>query len=188
MSVESYEAPTMHDIFILSLKVAEKILGSGRSFNCLVGISRGGLIPTRLLSDFLMIKDVRIVRSVFYTAPGKTLDKPELDLSGLGDVKGLNVLIVDDVADTGETLYHLKTTISEMGVSDIAIATLYVKPWRKVEIDFYAKETDKWIVFPWEIREVIEDLSKMGKDGELISQFGSRDDFKEVLNLMGRIY
>ncbi len=182
-----YEAPTIQDIFNLSIDLAKKILGSGKQYDCIVGISRGGLIPSRLLSDFLGIKDIRIIRSVYYTGPGETLDKPQISLDGLGDLNDKRVLIVDDVADTGDTLNSLKNLILERGVEDVAIATLYVKPWRKIHIDYFVRETDKWIVFPWEIKEVIIDLKNSGKADNLLLRYGYRDDFRRVMELISGV-
>jgi len=184
MEVTDYEVPTIEDIFYLSLEVAKKILKDKREFDCIVGISRGGLIPTRLLSDFLSIKDIRIIRSIYYTGTGETLDRPIIDLSTIGDIKGLKVLIVDDVADTGDTLFEVKKKILEIGAVEASIATLYVKPWRKVTVDYYAAETDKWIVFPWEIREVVEDLIEKGRGEALLMKVRGRRDFDEVMGIL----
>lgn len=184
MEVIDYEVPTMEDIFYLSLEVARKILKDGKDFDCIVGISRGGLIPTRLLSDFLSIKDIRIIRSIFYTGTGETLERPIVDISTVGDIKGLKVLIVDDVADTGNTLNEVKNKILEMGAVEAYIATLYVKPWRRVKVNYYAAETDKWIVFPWEIREVIEDLIDKGNIDSLLEKVRGRKDFEEIIGII----
>ncbi len=184
MEVTDYEIPTIEDIFYLSLEVAKKILKDKRRLDCLIGISRGGLIPTRLLSDFLSIKDVRIIRSIYYTGTGETLERPIVDLSTIGDIQNLKVLIVDDVADTGDTLIEVKKEIMNRGASEAYIATLYVKPWRKIHVDYYAAETDKWIVFPWEIREIVEDLMSKGKGDTLLDKVRGRRDFNEVLGII----
>ncbi len=54
-------------------------------------------------------------------------------------------LIIDDIADTGETLLHY----SKKGYT---IATMYYHQQSKVKPDYYYEEKgDKWIVYPWEI-------------------------------------
>jgi len=53
-------------------------------------------------------------------------------------------LIVDDIADTGETLKHY-TTWELRGT-----ATLFYKERSIIKPDFFVEVTDKWIVFPWE--------------------------------------
>ncbi len=48
---------------------------------------------------------------------------------GLGDeIKGRNVVIVEDIIDTGHTMHNLLATVREKGAADIKIATLLFKP------------------------------------------------------------
>lgn len=51
------------------------------------------------------------------------------------------LLVVDDVADTGETLKWFRVFIT---------ATLHYKQRSKFKPNFYVKETENWIVYPWE--------------------------------------
>jgi hypothetical protein len=60
------------------------------------------------------------------------------------------VLIVDDVSDTGKTL---RKELEHLGARKAKVATLYYKPHSVLKPDYYAFETDKWIVFPWEKEE-----------------------------------
>lgn len=55
-------------------------------------------------------------------------------------------LIVDDVADTGETLKKLKSVYS----IDFICATLHYKPRSVIKPNFFVEETTDWIVYPWE--------------------------------------
>jgi hypoxanthine phosphoribosyltransferase len=68
------------------------------------------------------------------------------------------VLIVDEVADTGKSLVLIKQHITEKGAAEVKIATVYYKPWSIITPDYYAKETSRWIVFPWEIKETIRKI------------------------------
>ena len=48
---------------------------------------------------------------------------------GLGEeIKGRNVVIVEDIIDTGHTMHNLIATVKEKGAADIKIATLLFKP------------------------------------------------------------
>ena len=53
------------------------------------------------------------------------------------------LLIVDDIADTGITLEKLAGMCK-------ATATIYYKERSTVKPTFYIITTKKWIVFPWE--------------------------------------
>jgi len=82
-------------------------------------------------------------------------------------VTGKKVLIVDEVADTGKSLRLVKSHLEEQGATEVKIMTIYYKPWSIVVPDWYAKETSRWIVFPWErketVRQVLEECKGQGK-------------------------
>ena len=44
------------------------------------------------------------------------------------DIKGRAVIIVEDIIDTGATLYHLLPNLQKLGPSSISLASLLVKP------------------------------------------------------------
>ena len=46
-------------------------------------------------------------------------------------------------------------------MAEVKIATLHHKPWSECEPDYYAEEVDKWILYPWEPNESIQDLVQM---------------------------
>ena len=66
------------------------------------------------------------------------------------DIKGKNVLVVEDILDSGNTLYSLKKIFSERSPKDVKICTLLDKPDRRVkdiEADFLGfKIEDKFVV------------------------------------------
>lgn len=58
-----------------------------------------------------------------------------------------NCIVVDDIADTGETLLHYKS-------KGYFITTMYYHKQSMVIPDYYYKEkTNEWIVYPWEFKE-----------------------------------
>jgi hypoxanthine phosphoribosyltransferase len=70
---------------------------------------------------------------------------PALNLSDLANQR---LLIVDDVADTGETLQLVVDTCRPV-VAEIRSMVLYEKPRSIISPDFVWKSTDDWINFPW---------------------------------------
>ncbi|MEM1959297.1 MAG: phosphoribosyltransferase family protein, partial [Candidatus Nitrosocaldus sp.] len=67
--------------------------------------------------------------------------------------KGMVMLMVDDIADTGLTIKTINEILDGKGKSkDLIIATLYMKPRSIFKPDYYADicNDDEWIVFPWE--------------------------------------
>lgn len=77
---------------------------------------------------------------------GDIMVKKELD----EDIKGKEVLIVEDIIDSGRTLYHLKKLLLARSPKSLRIATLLDKPERRVsdiQIDYCGfKIPDKYVV------------------------------------------
>jgi hypothetical protein len=67
---------------------------------------------------------------------------------------GEKILVVDEIADTGETLTAVTRKLTEKN-EEFDVACLYVntKNLSKVNYpDYYAATTENWIIFPWEVR------------------------------------
>ncbi len=126
----------------------------------LIGVSRGGLVPVRLLSDRLGISRVAIVRAEFYKSMGETHDYPRITQDVCVDVHGKKILIVDDVADTGRSIIALKDYFRTKGAQEIKVATFHVKPHSVVKPDFFVEETSSWLAYPWEVTEVENELKE----------------------------
>lgn len=142
------------------LTVVESIRDEGFDPDIIVGVSRGGWPPARVLSDLLGNPNLANVRVEFYLGVAETRKEPTLTQPVSTPVAGRKVLIVDEVADTGKSLKLVKEHIIEEGATQVKIATVYYKPWSIVAPDYYGKKTSDWIVFPWEIRETTQKIVK----------------------------
>jgi len=117
----------------------------------IVGITRGGLIPAIMISHYLK-KPLRTLNVSFRDG----LETPKLDTDLLKHITDeLNILIIDDINDTGKSLLWIYETYS-MSISNIRFATLVNNAGSQFKnIDYYAMDIDKnenevWLVFPWE--------------------------------------
>jgi len=146
------------------LNMAEKIRLDKFKPDVIVGVSRGGWPPARVLSDLLDNPNLANVRAEFYLGVAETKGEPTLTQPVSVPVILKKVLIVDEVADTGKSLRLVKEHIEKQGASEARIATVYYKPWSVIKPDYYEKETSRWIVFPWEIKETIRKISKKCKE------------------------
>jgi len=181
-----------------SLTIAEKIVSSGFTPQVIVGVLRGGWIPARMLSDLLDVKEVGALEIKFYRGVEERSERPVITQPLVCDVKDKNVLIVDDVADTGKSLQVALGAVSLYGPKLIKTASLYTKPWSVIVPDFYYAQTDKWIIFPWEMRETVQTLveaeyritSRTSVDVERISRDLSQkvgldqEKIRRILNLI----
>jgi hypoxanthine phosphoribosyltransferase len=155
-----FEVPTWNQIYNMLLDMAQKIRINGFKPDMIVGVSRGGWPPARVLSDLLDNPNLANVRAEFYLGVAETKNEPVLTQPVSAVVSGKKVLIVDEVADTGKSLKLIKEHVAQQGASDIKIATVYYKPWSVVKPDYYERKTERWIVFPWEIKETIRKILK----------------------------
>ncbi|MEM1573799.1 MAG: phosphoribosyltransferase [Candidatus Methanomethylicaceae archaeon] len=169
------------DIQFLTLNLARKIIESNFIPDIIVGVARGGWVTARLLSDLLNVKNLASMKIEFYKSIGKRNGKPVITQPISESPYGKSVLIVDDVADTGESLLLAKNHVDSMGAKEIKLATLHMKPWSKIAPDFYVELTDAWIIYPWEFRESIEYLTEILKDEEKLLSIGIPKEYMEFL-------
>jgi len=150
-----FEAPSWSRIYDMLLDLAGRIRKDGFRPDIIVGISRGGWPPARVLSDLLSNPNVANVRAEFYLGIAETGSEPTLTQPVSVKTRGKKILIVDEVADTGKSLRMVREHIVQEGAKEARTVTVYYKPWSIVRPDYFAKETSDWIVFPWEIKETI---------------------------------
>jgi hypothetical protein len=162
-----FEALTWNQIYNMLLNLAEKIRQDKFKPDLIVGVSRGGWPPARVLSDLMENPNLANVRAEFYSGLAETKGDPVLTQPVSASVAGKKVLIVDEVADTGKSLKLIKEHIIENGAVKVRVATIYYKPQSVVKPDYYERETSSWIVFPWEIKEtirkIVEECKENGK-------------------------
>lgn len=129
----------------------------------IIGISRGGWIPARLLSDMFEAevplqkkKGTSILATMqirFYTAIAETHTRPVISQDVGVDIYNKEILLVDDLADTGESLEIALEYLNLKSPKEIRIATLLYKPWSKIKPNYFVEETTEWVVFPHEYYE-----------------------------------
>ncbi len=153
-----FEVPTWDQIYEMLLRLAERIRGDDFHPDAIVGISRGGWPPARVMSDLLGNPELANVGVEFYLGVAETKREPVITQPLSMPVENKRVLVMDDVADTGRSLRLVKDCIENMGAKTVKVATIYYKPWSSIIPDYYEKETRLWIVFPWERKETIRNL------------------------------
>src|SRR5215831_14888540 len=155
-----YLAPSWDEIYELMITLSEKVRASTFKPDVIVGVSRGGWPPARIMSDLLSNAHVANIRVEFYTDIGVRSKKPQITQPLTSDVQDRKVLVVDDVADTGLSLRAVMSHVRRKGATDARACTIYYKPHSVFVPDYYAKETSSWVIFPWERLETIRLLSK----------------------------
>ena len=131
-------------------ELALQVHQSGFRPDIVLAIARGGLTPAGAVAYALGVKNCSAINVEFYTGVDARLDVPVVlpPTLNLLDIQGLDVLVVDDVADTGHTLRLVREVIAQH-VAEARTAVLYAKPRSIVRPDYAWRETDRWIDFPW---------------------------------------
>lgn len=150
---------TWKDLHKACFKLAKKILDGKLEFDRIVCISRGGLIVARIFSDFLNLP-ISNFTIVSYVSVGKT-SKPKIVEKLTVDIKNEEVLLVDEVVDNGATLKKALSYLKTFSPKKITTLVPYTKSWSSLKPDFWQVKTDKWIIFPYEVKESVNDLIKI---------------------------
>ncbi len=150
MTAEIREILTWEAFGTASRELAAAVVDSGFRPDLIMSITRGGMLPAGALSYAMGIKNLHIINVEFYTGVNTRLEMPVFlpPVPAAVDLSAKKVLVVDDVADTGETLRMVRDFCAEH-VAETRTAVLYEKSQSVVKCDYVWKRTDEWISFPW---------------------------------------
>lgn len=115
-----------------------------------LAVARGGLIPASIMAQMLRVSDVRACAFASY---GEGLHAPRgaLRCTVPPDpslLSGDGVLVVDDLADTGQTMLQLARLLP-----GAVRCAPYAKPTGAPTLHLYSRQVPQhvWIKFPWEV-------------------------------------
>lgn len=166
-----FEVVSWQKVHDMLMKTAHKIRFDNFKPDLIVGVCRGGWLPARVLSDLLGVSRMASVTVEFYSGVVQRRRSPRITQPLTVHVKGKKLLIVDDVADTGKSLRLVRSHLIESDPKEIRLTTMYRKPWSILTPDYYEKETSCWVVFPWEIRETVRDVTaRYRKEGRKLAE------------------
>lgn len=126
----------------------------------IVSICRGGDVVSRIFSDLLGTLPISHITLTSY----HDLKKQKVPIITEEPSKNLSqktILIIDEVSDTGETFKIVTDYFVTRKVKKIYTLSPYIKPETTFIPDFYQREIDGWIVFPYDLRETAEGFVKM---------------------------
>lgn len=162
--VESFKCKlvTWDEIALWTERVAESLEKAEFRPTVVIGLTRGGWVPARLICDHLKVKKLYAVKTehwgVTANQDGKALLTQELNAT----IENETALIVDDITDTGESLTLAESHIREMRPKDLKSCTLLHITHSKIEPNFYAVNVPEkdwtWFIFPWNLHEDLRTL------------------------------
>ncbi len=128
--------------------IVSDIQNTGKTYDVIVGVARGGLFLAGYLAYHLEVKEVDIVNVQTYEDK-KIVDPRVLDLPK--KIVGKNILLVDDILDSGTTFRILAEWLEQTNkVYDRAVLVDKCKSTIKAEYVGITVESDCWVIYPWE--------------------------------------
>lgn len=119
--------------------------------NIIVSIGKGGSIPGVVLAEMFECNNLNLgLKSYKGQQRGSIHEYQSIKcFDGLRDA---NILIVDDIADSGETMNYALNKFKGNGCEKVQTASIFYKPCSKFKPDYFAEEVEEtiWIVQPWE--------------------------------------
>jgi len=131
----------------LSRALAEKL--TGKEIDIVIGIARAGLFPATAVACALRreLFPVRVTRRindvVQYESPIWRVDVP-------ATVTGQRVAVIDEIADTGETLAIVAARALERGARRVWTLSLVTHSWANPQPDITVLTSDAMLIFPWD--------------------------------------
>ncbi len=133
---------------------AEKAKSHLPKIDCIISLARGGLVPGRIIAEYLKPKTFLVMGINLYTGDcrGDEISVYQDIPTNIKWDESNNILVVDDISDGGTTLRFAVDRLSKQVKGTIFTATPYIKPHTSFKPDIYTKEygNDIWIVFPFE--------------------------------------
>lgn len=127
-------------------KLAHQITESGYQPDFLVGLARGGWIPTRLLSDALGVKEILSI-GLRYADTSRTT----FVTYSLPDPmpSGRKLLLIEDCLESGKSLLAAQRILQSAG-NEVRTACLFVTDMTQVQPDYALERLPVPAQFPWE--------------------------------------
>ena len=132
-------------------------LGEEGRYTSLLCINRGGLIMGRMLSDYLELP-LAVISARYYSKKSQQADRLVLDEKiSATDELGNRILVVDDLIGGGDTMRAVTAFVSEVYPKAVVhTGAIFQRPEKNFDVDYFAKISEDWIVFPYEKKEFEE--------------------------------
>jgi len=128
-----------------------------------VALARGGWFAGRCICDFLGLNDLTSLKMEHYVGAAEKSDEPQIRYPmPEGSVEGKDVLIIDDIADTGGSIRRAEEYVDDRDAGEVRTATLQLLGTSEFQPDFVGEQLEQWtwVVYPWNFLEDMIDLTE----------------------------
>jgi len=173
-------------IYGLCRDVSDQVKAADFEPDIVVALARGGWFAGRCCCDFLGLDDLTSLKMEHYVGTAEKDAEPTVRYPmPEGSVAGKDVLIVDDIADTGGSISRAHEYVTDRDCHEVRTATLQLLGTSSFEPDFVGERLAEWtwVVYPWNFVEDMIDLvaDVMGKaDGEIFTETEIRGALREI--------
>jgi hypothetical protein len=180
-------------------KIVKKIKKDDYRPDIVIALSRGGFVPARVICDLMIIKDLVSIKVDHWGVTAAKDGKAHLRYPIDANMSGKNVLIVDDITDTGDSMVLAKEFVKRLDPKEIRTAAIFNIKTSKFIPDYYSKEINwVWVMWPWNyIEDMCNILPKVldENEGRSIKDIKKylKENFKidlsehEIIELMGEL-
>jgi uncharacterized protein len=162
-------AATWADVDRWADLLEERIRAAQTVPETIVGLTRGGWVPARLLADRLGVHRVVSLRAQHWGITATPTGAAALSEGLSGPVRDQKVLVVDDITDTGDSLRLALDHVRAAGPSRVETAVFLHIARAKYVPTYYAEEISRdgwvWVVFPWNYWEDLRTLAAKAAEG-----------------------
>jgi hypoxanthine phosphoribosyltransferase len=158
-------------IYDLCREVSDDVKAAEFEPDVVVALARGGWFAGRVICDFLGLDDLTSLKMEHYVGTAQKSGEPTVRYPmPEGSVEGKDVLVMDDIADTGGSIRRAHEYVTDRNPGEVRTATLQLLGTSEFDPDFVGERLDEWawIVYPWNFIEDMIDLTAgvMEKGGD----------------------
>ena len=171
-------------IYGLCRNVSNEVKRADFEPDVVVALARGGWFAGRCICDFLGLDDLTSLKMEHYVGAAEKSGEPTIRYPmPEGSVEDKNVLIIDDIADTGGSIRRAEEYVEERDAGEIRTATLQLLGTSEFQPDFVGERLEQWtwVVYPWNFLEDMVDLTEGAMERADQESF-SRDDVRHYLD------
>jgi hypoxanthine phosphoribosyltransferase len=170
-------------IYGLCRDVADDVKAAEFEPDVVVALARGGWFGGRCLCDFLGLDDLASLKVEHYVGTAAKGEEAQIKYPlADGAVEGKDVLVVDDIADTGQSIETAAECVRDRNPSSVRTATLQLLQTSDHEPEFVGERLDEWtwVVYPWNF---VEDMVELvaGVMAKSDRETHTEDDIRRLL-------
>ncbi|MFP8955716.1 phosphoribosyltransferase [Natrialbaceae archaeon A-CW3] len=171
-------------IYSLCRDVSDDVRQDEFEPDVIVALARGGWFAGRCICDFLGLDDLTSLKMEHYVGTAEKSGEPTIRYPmPEGSVQGKDVLIIDDIADTGGSIKRAQEYVEDRDANTVRTATLQLLQTSEFEPDYVGEQLEEWawVVYPWNFIEDMIDLIS-GVMAKADENAFSKADIRHYLN------